>query len=674
MSDAVSAPGRLDGRRYDVIIVGAGLSGSLIAKRLGAQGWRVLVLEGGNGGTQTWPGYLDSLDTYHSAAIKVPNSAYRRNAAAPSPDVLDLSPIPGGDGYRANGYFLQKGKLPYGTDYLRVLGGSAMHWLGAVPRMHPTDFQTDTLYGYGRDWPIDAAEMQRHYARAEHEIGVAGDAAEQREWLRDVSDPGDPSVIADRRYSYPMHKIPPSHIDEVFRGIDDTEISDDVGGQAARLHVTALPQARTSTPNPKYDGGAGYRPTGAVGLPNYGERCVGNASCVPICPVQAKWTPLRLQAQFGDSVTLATRCVVSRVLLGADGRVRGVEYRAYGDPATPVSDVYTAEADVVVLAGHAIENARLMLTSRLAPNSRQLGRNLMDHPTILAWALMPSGNQVGPFRGPGHTSGYESFRFGEARTWRSPFRIEISNWGWGWPMGAPFSNVAAMLRIGGDSAGEVLGPDPVLDKFGPALRNSLGETIGRQISLQISVEQAADPSNTVTIAPRDLDAMGNPRPVITYDLDDHVKKGIYAARLVSKKIFAALRADDHTDYGPAPDGTYPVGHFAFAPDGEFDPLDLGYRGAGHGAGTHIMGTGTGDSVVNSYQRVHEHPNLYAVGCGSMPSMGTSNPSITMAALTLRSAEEIHRHLVGLHRPVNLRSQPGSQPGLEPGTESTGVKA
>ncbi|TDD38653.1 GMC family oxidoreductase [Actinomadura sp. KC06] len=670
MTDTVTSPGRLDGRRYDVIIVGAGMSGSLVAKRLGAQGWRVLVLEGGNGGTQTWPGYLDSLDTFHSAAIKVPNSAYRHNAAAPSPDVLDLSPIPGGDGYRTSGYFLQNGRLPYGTDYLRVLGGSAMHWLGAVPRMHPTDFQTETLYGYGRDWPIDPDEMQRYYARAEHEIGVAGDAAEQREWLRDVDDPDDPSVISDPHYRYPMHKIPPSHIDDVFRKIDDTAITEDVGGQTVNLHVTALPQARTSTPDPEYDGGAGYRPTGAVGLPNYGERCVGNASCVPICPVQAKWTPLRLQAQWSDSVTLATRSVVSRVLLGEGGHVRGVEYRAYGDPATPVSDVYTAEADIVVLAGHAIENARLMLTSRLAPNSGQLGRNLMDHPTMLAWALMPSGNQVGPFRGPGHTSGYESFRFGDARRVRSPFRIEISNWGWGWPMGAPFSNVAAMLRIGGDAAGEVLELDPALDKFGPALRKSLGETIGRQISLQIAVEQPANPSNTVTIAPRDLDAMGNPRPVITYDLDEHVKKGIYAARQVSMRIFDALRAVDRTDYGPAPDGTYPVGHFAFAPDETSEPLDLGYRGAGHGAGTHIMGTGTGDSVVNSDQRTHEHPNLYAVGCGSMPSVGTSNPSLTMAALTLRSADAIHRHLVGLHRPVNLSAPSNAQPSAQP----TGVKA
>lgn len=120
-------------RHYDVIIVGAGIAGSLVAKKLGCQGWDVLVLEAGNGGTDTWPGYLDSVNTFRGTVAKVPNSAYRPNVAAPSPDVLDL--LPEGMGYRAGGYLRQNGELPYSTDYLRVLGGSGMHWLGAAPRM-----------------------------------------------------------------------------------------------------------------------------------------------------------------------------------------------------------------------------------------------------------------------------------------------------------------------------------------------------------------------------------------------------------------------------------------------------------------------------------------------------------------------------------------------------------
>ncbi|MFD0351610.1 GMC family oxidoreductase N-terminal domain-containing protein [Kitasatospora aburaviensis] len=84
------------------------------------------------------------------------------------------------------------------------------------------------------------------------------------------------------------------------------------------------------------------------------------------------------------------------------GRVSGVEFRTYTDPASPVGRSYVVEADLVVLAAHAVENARLLLFSGLANGSDQVGRNLMDHPTILNWALADEERgPVGPFRGPG---------------------------------------------------------------------------------------------------------------------------------------------------------------------------------------------------------------------------------------------------------------------------------
>ncbi|MCY9784341.1 GMC family oxidoreductase [Nocardiopsis sp. EMB25] len=621
---------------YDAVIVGAGWSGSLIAGRLGRQGWRVLLLEAGEGGTESWSGHLDSVSTYRSAVAKVPNSAYRHNTAAPSPDVLDLSPKKGG-GYTADGYFVQDGPLPYRTDYLRALGGSGMHWLGAVPRMHADDFATGTTYGYGRDWPFTAKDLEPYYEEAERELGVAGDAAEQRKL----------GVVSDPDYVYPMHAIPRSHIDEHCRRIDGAEITDPME-DTRTLHVTGIPQARNSTPNPAYDRKKGYRPKGAVGLPNYGERCVGNASCVPICPAQAKSSPLRVQADLPENVTLLTRRVVTRVLRGQDTRVRGVEYRAYNDPASSVSEARSVRADIVVLAGHAIENARLLLFSELAKTSDQVGRNLMDHPTTLAWAL--AERSVGPYRGPGHTSGWEDFRFHGKRGERAPFRIEISNWGWSWATGAPMSNVTSALGLGGDAGGTVK-PDGLL---GPDLRRKLGDDIGRQLQLQIAVEQSANPKNRVTIDPsRHRDALGNPRPILTYDLDPHTRDGVYAAYRVSEKIFAALGATPYTDHKPV-HGVPQLGHFRHR------ETDLTYQGAGHGAGTHIMGEHANDSVVDSYQRTHDHPNLYAVGCGSMPSIGTSNPTLTMSALALRSAEQIHRDLAALNQPVVVRSAAGEK--------------
>lgn len=621
---------------YDAVIVGAGWAGSLIAKNLGTRGWRVLVLEAGEAGTQTWDGYLDSVRSFHSAVAKVPNSAYRHNTAAPFPDVLDLSPKKGDahgeHEYTAGGYFVQEGKLPYGSDYIRALGGAGMHWLGAVPRMLPDDFATKKNYGYGRDWPIKAHDLEPYYEAAEREIGVAGDAEEQRKL----------GVVSDQEYAYPMHPVPRSHIDKYCHTRLEGEKVTDPMGATRTLNVTRLPQARNTTPNPHYDDKKGYRPKGAVGLPNYGERCVGNASCVPICPVQAKATPLRVQDGFPDTVTLATRSVATRVLRGENSRVRAVEYRSYSDPASPVGASHTVRADIVVLAAHAIENARLLLFSDLARTSGQVGKNLMDHPTTLAWAL--TEDQIGPYRGPGHTSGVEEFRFGDERRKRAPFRIELSNWGWSWATGAPMSNVAAALRLGGRAGG---GAGAGL--FGPELRAHLGSTIGRQLQLQIAVEQSAKESNRVTIDPsRYRDAMGNPRPIIDYDLDTHVREGVFAAYQVSQSIFGKLKATPYTNHAPV-DGLSPLGHFRHR------DTDLTYSGAGHGAGTHIMGADRNTSVVDADQRTHDHPNLYAVGCGSMPSIGTSNPTLTMSALALRSAERIHSDLVALSQPLVVQS-------------------
>ena len=44
-------------------------------------------------------------------------------------------------------------------------------------------------------------------------------------------------------------------------------------------------------------------------------------------------------------------------------------------------------------------------------------------------------------------------------------------------------------------------------------------------------------------------------------------------------------------------------------------------------------------------RTWDHPDLYLVGCGSMPTLGTSNPSPTMGALALRAADNMLKELL-----------------------------
>ena len=57
-------------------------------------------------------------------------------------------------------------------------------------------------------------------------------------------------------------------------------------------------------------------------------------------------------------------------------------------------------------------------------------------------------------------------------------------------------------------------------------------------------------------------------------------------------------------------------------------------------GTYRMGTNSSNSVVNDMQRSWDHDNLYLVGSGTFPTVATANPTLTLAALCLRTADHI----------------------------------
>jgi choline dehydrogenase-like flavoprotein len=264
-----------------------------------------------------------------------------------------------------------------------------------------------------------------------------------------------------------------------------------------------------------------------------------------------------------------------------------------------------------------------------------VGRNLMDHPLILTWGLMDE--KVWGYRGPGSTADIPTFRDGAFRERHSAFRIEVGNWGWSFGADAPYSTLATMVD----------GPERL---FGQRLRTRVGEVLPRQFRLALEMEQIPEESNYVTIDADYRDPLGNFRPVIRYDLPDYVRAGMAAAKEASDQMFARLgvpplRLDPAE--GPVDDPDL----FPFPRDySRYEPTDPGYltyqdtgytfQGAGHAAGTHRMGGSPRTSVVDSRQRSWDHDNLYLVGCGNMPTVGTSNPTLTMTALAIWAGENI----------------------------------
>jgi choline dehydrogenase-like flavoprotein len=143
-------PGEATMRRYadddevDLVIVGAGAGGSVLAQRLARHGWRIVVLEAG--------------PFWH------PDEDWVSDEAGSHRLYWTQKRIIGGDDP------IELGKNNSG----RGVGGSMVHYAGYTPRFHPSDFTTKSVDGVGADWPIGYDDLRPHYERVEAELPVAG--------------------------------------------------------------------------------------------------------------------------------------------------------------------------------------------------------------------------------------------------------------------------------------------------------------------------------------------------------------------------------------------------------------------------------------------------------------------------------------------------------------------
>src|SRR5215469_1387922 len=183
---------------FDVVIVGAGVAGALIAWRLGLAGVSVALLEAGAGQVDRDA----AVAAYGAAASKSLGSPYSGGAAGPEhPGPMDT-------------YYDQAGPEDFLSTYERIAGGSTWHWLGHTPRLLPNDFRLRSAYGVGVDWPIGYEDLEPWYCAAETALGVAGD---DTEWA-DLHG-------AFRSRPFPMPPIWPSWSDTyVARRVDGTPV------------------------------------------------------------------------------------------------------------------------------------------------------------------------------------------------------------------------------------------------------------------------------------------------------------------------------------------------------------------------------------------------------------------------------------------------------------------
>jgi len=304
--------------KVDAVIVGSGAAGSVFAAKLAQSGKSVVMLEAGPERT---------LKDLYSSQI------WARRLKWAGPPTETGGPDPVSVAFNSG----------WGT------GGAAVHHYANWLRLHPEDFEMQSRFGRGSDWPISYDELRPFYDRIQREVGISGDA--RAEVWRPAGEP------------YPMPPLPVFAQAQLIAQ----------GFSRLGLRTAPVPMAINSV---VYNGRAA---------------CANDGWCDAGCTLGALANPLvlHLPQALGAGATIRHRSYVTRVLTDTKGdRARGVEYYDIKGQR------HVQEADVVVLAAFTVQNPRILLNSAtprhpngLANSSGAVGRYIMAHSTANVFGL-----------------------------------------------------------------------------------------------------------------------------------------------------------------------------------------------------------------------------------------------------------------------------------------------
>lgn len=588
----------VNNKTYDFVIIGSGVAGALAAYKLSERkdGRSILVIEAGHSIISEEATFLklsqaadntldrelrkEFVNTWALSPTKTVLSPYEKlksNEFVPSPDGSPRAEL---ERY----YQFDKNDLEFfKATYQRIFGGSTWSWRGNCPRLVPNDFLLKSKYLVNNPAiSSNTEDWAITYSDLEkHYIEAEhelGVSGNHDEWNTHYHG-------AFRSEPFPMENIVQSYSDQQIKN----RLGNFVEINGVKIRVLSTPQARNSV---AYNNNGKQQFRGA---------CEGNGNCIPVCPTQAKYdATVHLKLAKRNSVEFLPHCVVSDLEVDGSGRISQVNYIDW--LSDNIQKRHSIKARNVILATHGIETAKILLYSGLANSSGQVGLNLMDHLNNEAIGLMPE--PIYTFRGPQGTSSIPAFCDGKFREQFAAFNITFGNDGWG-RSESPQKTLADLV-----------------DKkiFGKELQDKFKNRVWRQIRFSYSAEMLPQSYNKVTLGDK-LDPLGIPRPKISMKLDDYSRKAFVYAQTVLKQILQELKATEIQPEFP-----------------KFPNLD--FNTAGHIMGTCRMGTDPTKSVVDAFGKSHDHPNLYIVGTSVFTTGATANPTLTLAALTLRTIDSI----------------------------------
>lgn len=523
-----------DSDAYDIIVVGAGAAGSVVAAVTAEAGKRVLILEAGP---------ERKLGDLYSSQI------WARKLKWSGAPVLETGKLKVGHGFNAG----------FGT------GGAALHHYAVWPRLHESDFSVSTDHGLGLDWPIGYGDLRDYYDRVQAEVGISGDAKAEV-WRP----PGAP---------YPMPPLPVFAQGEVIRR----------GFEAMDMRTAPIPLAINSRPynsGPNNPGSTGPR-----------KACLYDGWCDAGCPIGALANPLvtYLPRALAAGAELRHRAEVTRLLHdGAGRRVTEVEYVDESGSRRRV------RGGQVVLAAFAVQTARLLLNSRSAGHPNGLGndndlvgRYLMTHPATTIGGIFRDETQPALGVTGGQLICHD--RYADKR----PDPQRYGSYQWLIANAVKPNDLLGIANSRPDIVGEAL--EPFMQKAARHFGTMVA--VGEDIPL---------PENRVTLSGR-KDSHGMPLAHCHHDIGEATAAMTRSAVEEGLAIFRAAGAEE-----------------AWA----------GPTAGMHILGGTVMGRDSATSVTDPFGRCHTLDNLFVAGPGVFPTSGAVNPTFTVHALALRTAEHM----------------------------------
>jgi gluconate 2-dehydrogenase alpha chain len=577
--------------RKDVVIIGLGWTGSILANELTDAGLEVIAIERGpwrNTATDYPPNYNQDELRYrirHELFLRPDQTTFTfRNK-------MDQTALP----IRTWGAFMP----PNGV------GGGGVHWNAETWRFLPSDFvlRTHLTKRYGarflpadmtiQDWDVTYDELEPHYDQFEYLCGTCGTAGNLKGQIQEGGNPFEGP--RSRPYPNPAQPQPFSHA---------------LFAKAAReLGYKPFPQP-SGNMSREYMNPLGVR----LGPCTYCGFCewFGCGNYSKSSPQTTVLPVLVRKPNF----TARDNCEVTRINTDATGkRATGVTF------VDSSGNEWEQPADLVILCAYTIFNVQLLLLSGIGKpydpvaNQGVIGRNFTHqtisdvlsffdktkfvfNPFIASGAI---GMCIDEFNGDNFDHGPYGFvgggYMGQVQTNGRPIETTpvppgTPRWGAKWKQ-AVRDNYQSALKPGTGVHGSMYSYRDVYVDLDPTYRDRFG------------------------------------RPLVRITMDFHENELKQNAFLTDRfaEIFKAMGAQQVVkEYRKA-------------------PYDITTYQTTHLCGGAIMGADPKTSAINRYLQSWDVPNLFVMGASAFPQNAGYNPTGTLAALAFWSAKAIRERYI-----------------------------